>query len=141
MSAGRKRDRASAAARDGGPTPGDASEERDPVTGLTPDELRDLADEAYELRDTDDAWEDEKPAQTSQQVRSVVSVRFNRGELGTIERAAKAVDMPISTFIRIVALQAASEGGDEDARAQIADLVRHMKTDLAMLARQLRLSA
>ncbi len=116
------------------------TDEVDPVTGLTADEMRKLADQAYEQRDEDGAWEDEEPAEIDREVRSVVSVRFNRGELARIEQAAKDAGMPVSTFIRSVALRA-TEADDPAAQVRVADLVRHMQKDLAALARQLRFTA
>ena len=73
---------------------------RDPLTGLTDAELAALAEEAYAERDDADAWEAEEPPDVSLDVRSVVSVRFNRGELGPIERAAIAAGVPVSMFSR-----------------------------------------
>jgi hypothetical protein len=119
----------------------EGTDERDPVTGLTADEMRTLADQAFEQRDEDGAWEDEEPAEVSPAARSVVSVRFNRGELASIERAARDAGIPVSTFIRSVALRAVAEGDDAAAQGRIAELVRHMQKDLATLARQLRFTA
>jgi len=116
------------------------TDEVDSVTGLTADEMRKLADQAYEQRDEDGAWEDEEPAEIDREVRSVVSVRFNRGELARIEQASKDAGMPVSTFIRSVALRATEED-DPAAQVRVADLVRHMQKDLAALARQLRFTA
>ncbi|GAA1847647.1 plasmid mobilization protein [Asanoa iriomotensis] len=116
------------------------SDETDPVTGLTEDEMRELADQAYEQRDEDGAWEDVEPAEIDPEVRSIVSVRFNRGELARIEQAAKDAGMPVSTFIRSVALRAAT-GDDAAAQSKVAELVRHMQQDLTALARQIRFTA
>src|SRR5262245_44661456 len=81
---------------------------RDPVTGLTDAELAKLADTAYAQKDDRDAWEVEERPEVNPDVRSVVSVRFNRGELGPIERAAAAAGVPVSTFIRNAAMNAVS---------------------------------
>jgi uncharacterized protein (DUF1778 family) len=81
---------------------------RDPVTGLTDAELARLADEAYAQRGDHEAWEVEDRPEVSADVRSVVSVRFNRGELEPIERAAAAAGVPLSTFIRNAAMNAVS---------------------------------
>lgn len=55
-------------------------------------------------------------------VRSVVSVRFNRGELGPIERAATAAGVPVSTFIRNAAINAVSPIDLDEARHNIEAL-------------------
>jgi hypothetical protein len=49
----------------------------------------------------------------------VVSVRFNRGELGPIERAAAAAGVPVSTFIRNAAMNAVSPIDLDEARHTI----------------------
>ncbi len=95
---------------------------RDPVTGLTDAELERLAEEAYEQRDDPDAWEDEEPPEVSADVRSVVSVRFNRGELGPVERAAASAGVPVSTFIRNAAMNAVSPIDLDEARHTIEAL-------------------
>jgi hypothetical protein len=92
---------------------------RDPVTGLTDAELAKLADEAYERRDNPDAWEDEEAPKISLDVRSVVSVRFNKGELGPIERAAAAAGVPVSTYIRNAAINSASPVDVAEARRSV----------------------
>lgn len=53
---------------------------------------------------------DELPAEdsTSTEVSTVVSVRLRGDELAMVERAAAAAGMPVSTFIRRAALEAAS---------------------------------
>lgn len=50
------------------------------------------------------------PVETSvvEDISTVVSVRLRGDELAAVERAARAADMPLSTFIRQAALQAAS---------------------------------
>ena len=89
---------------------------RDPVTGMTDDELAALAEEAYAKRADADAWEDVEPPALDPDVRSVVSVRFSRGELGPIERAAATAGVPISTYIRNAAVNAVSAVDLDDAR-------------------------
>lgn len=53
---------------------------------------------------------EELPAEssTASEVSTVVSVRLRGDELIAVEQAAKAADMPISTFIRQAALGASS---------------------------------
>jgi len=92
---------------------------RDPTTGLTDAELARLADEAYAHRNDPAAWEAEDRPEVSADVRSVVSVRFNRGELGPIERAAVAAGVPLSTFIRNAAINAVSPVDLSALRAQL----------------------
>ncbi len=89
---------------------------RDPVTGKTDKELAALADQAYAERNDADAWEKEEPPQLSPDVRSVVSVRFSKGELGPIEAAAAAAGVPVSTYIRNAAIHAVSTVDLAEAR-------------------------
>ena len=100
----------------------DSGTEPDPVTGLTTQELERLVDEVYEQRHDPQAWEDEEAAEISPKARSVVSVRFSKGELGQIERAAGETGLPVSTFIRVMALIAASSV-HFDALRQTAELL------------------
>jgi uncharacterized protein (DUF1778 family) len=53
-------------------------------------------------------------ATSTGEVSTVISVRLRGEELATVERAAKAADVPLSTFIRQAALGAA---GSLDVRA------------------------
>ena len=106
---------------------------RDPVTGLTDAEVAGLAEETYALRDNPDAWEDEAPPQVSPDVRSVVSVRLSRGELGPIERAAAAAGVPVSTYIRNAALNAVSAVDLDEARRN----ARALQNDLEKLVNAL----
>ena len=89
---------------------------RDPVTKMTDDELAALAEQAYAERDDAEVWEDEDTPEISPDVRSVVSVRFSRGELGPIELAAAAAAVPVSTYIRNAAINAVSTVDIDDAR-------------------------
>jgi hypothetical protein len=66
------------------------------------------AEQAYDERDNFDELEPVE-VEIDPNVRSVVSVRFNRGELSAIEAASRAVGVPLSTFIRNTALQASAE--------------------------------
>jgi hypothetical protein len=100
---------------------------------VTDAELAKLADEAYEQRDNPDAWEDEEAPEISLDVRSVVSVRFNKGELGPIERAAAAAGVPVSTYIRNAAINSASPVDVAEARRG----VQMLKEVLAGLDRSL----
>ncbi len=102
---------------------------RDPLTGLTDAEVATLAEQAYAERDDADAWEAEEPPDVSLDVRSVVSVRFSRGELGPIERAAIAAEVPVSTFIRNAAINAVTSIDLEEARRAI----RALQADLDRL--------
>lgn len=89
---------------------------RDPVTSVTDEELAARAEGAYDTRDVAEAWEDEEPPEISPDVRSVVSVRFSRGELGPIEQAAAEAGVPVSTYIRNAAINAVSAVDIDDAR-------------------------
>jgi hypothetical protein len=106
---------------------------RDPTTGLTDEELIALANEANEQRDDPDAWADEEPPEISADVRSVVSVRFSRGELAPIERAAAAAGVPVSTYIRNAAIRAVAPIDLPTALATVDAL----RTDIDQLARSL----
>lgn len=96
---------------------------RDPVTGLTDAELARLADEAYEQRGDPRSWEDEEPPEIAHDVRSVISVRFSRGELEPIERAAAAAGVPVSTYIRNAAVNSVSAVDIDDARQRVQELL------------------
>jgi predicted DNA binding CopG/RHH family protein len=113
------------------------STEPDPLSGMTDDEIANLADELYEQRNDPDAWENEPPAEISADVRSVVSVRFSRGELGRIERAAREAGMPVSTYIRSAAMAAAAPVNVEELRGAVQELRDDLARDLARISRQL----
>ena len=108
---------------------------RDPLTGTTDDELARLAEDAYERRDDARAWE-EGPVDVSPDARSVVSVRFNKGELGPIERAAAEAGLPVSTYIRNAALNAATAVDLDGARRALDALLK----DAERVSRHLGLS-
>jgi len=101
---------------------------RDPVTGLTDAELAALAEAAYEQRDNPDAWVDEERPEISPDVRSVVSVRFSKGELGPIERAAAASGVPVSTYIRNAAVNAVSAVDLDEARRSLQALQEDLES-------------
>jgi hypothetical protein len=106
---------------------------RDPTTGLTDKELIALAEQAYDERDDPDAWEDEEPPEVAPDIRSVVSVRFSRGELEPIERAASAAGVPVSTYIRNAAIGASATVDVVSARRAVEAL----RIELESLARSL----
>ncbi|WP_173079624.1 hypothetical protein [Phytohabitans rumicis] len=78
------------------------------------DDYARMADEAYTHRHEVDQLE-QVEVDVDQDVRSVVSVRFNRGELGPIDTAARAAGVPLSTYIRNAALRAATGAPTVDA--------------------------
>jgi predicted DNA binding CopG/RHH family protein len=92
-------------------------EERDPITGLTDAEMEAAAEDLYEHRD--EVYGEVVPSEHVSDVRSVVSVRFARGEIGQVERAATAAGLPLSTYIRIAALSAAANVDVEAARREL----------------------
>jgi predicted DNA binding CopG/RHH family protein len=106
------------------------------------DEMREAdyaraAEEAYAHRDEVDDLE-EVEFEIEVDVRSVVSVRFNRGELKRIEQAAAKAGMPVSTFIRNAAL-ATSETVDLDAaREALLASQRSLKEAIAALSHRRR---
>src|SRR4029453_3211561 len=77
-------------------------EELDEVTGLSLADMAAAAEDLYVHRDQ--AAGDEVPSEPATEIRSVVSVRFNRGELDGIAAAASAAGLPVSTYIRNAAL-------------------------------------
>lgn len=90
------------------------------------------AEEAYADRDGVDDLEVVE-FEVEAEVRSVVSVRFGRGELKRIEQAAAKAGMPVSTFIRNAAL-ATSETVDLDAaREALMASQRSLKEAIAAL--------
>jgi hypothetical protein len=106
---------------------------RDPVTGMTDKELTARADRAYAERDDAEAWEDEEPPEVSPEARSVVSVRFSRGELGPIEAAAAAAGVPVSTYIRNAAVNAVSTVDLAEARRRAEAVQDELKQLLGAL--------
>jgi hypothetical protein len=101
------------------------NEARDPITGLTEAEHASLADDLYERRHELDGQDLE--AEIDPAVRSVVSVRFNRGELGAVEAAARTAGLALSTYIRNAALEAAGTVDLDAARKDLASLVRRIE--------------
>jgi hypothetical protein len=67
---------------------------------------------------------DEVPVEYPSEVRSVVSVRFNRGELDHVVAAAEATGQPLSTYIRNAALAAAVTIDVEAARRELRTATR-----------------
>jgi hypothetical protein len=108
---------------------------RDPVTGLSDAELAALAEQAHTDRDDADLWEDEEPPQVGADVRSVVSVRFSRGELGPIQAAAEAAGVPVSTYIRNAAVNAVLPVDLENARRQAEALRTELDALLGTLGK------
>jgi uncharacterized protein (DUF1778 family) len=100
-------------------------EYRDPVTGLTDGEHAELAEELYAQRGQ--LGGDDVDAVVDPAVRSVISVRFNRAELGAIEAAATAAGVALSTYIRNAALGAAGAVDIDAARKDLASLVQRLE--------------
>ncbi|WP_067502760.1 hypothetical protein [Actinoplanes sp. TFC3] len=107
--------------------------EPDPLTGMTAAEIAQLAEEAYEQRDDPAAWEDIPAPEIAPDVRSVVSVRFNPGELGAVETAARAAGIPLSTYIRNAALNAASPIDIGQVRSAVQQLQKGVAAVAAAL--------
>jgi hypothetical protein len=101
------------------------SDSRDPATGLTGPEHAALAEELYEHRG--ELGGEEVDAVIDPAVRSVISVRFNHGELGAIEAAAKEAGLAMSTYIRNAALAAAGSIDVDAARKDLASLVKRLE--------------
>jgi uncharacterized protein (DUF1778 family) len=93
------------------------AEDVDGVTGRTVAEMEAVAEDLYAHRD--DTSGEEVPVEQAGEIRSVVSVRFNRGELDGIAAAAAAAGQPLSTYIRNVALTAAGSVDLEAARREL----------------------
>lgn len=72
-------------------------------------------------------------AEVSPGLSSVVSVRFPAGELESVERAAAAAGMRLSTYIRQAALAAADTVNIEEARRDLT----HLRSAVDQLARHL----
>lgn len=96
----------------------------DPVTGLTDAAHELAAQELYAERDQ--LGGDEVDAVIEPEVRSVISVRFNRTELGTVESAARAAGLALSTYIRNAALEAAGMVDVDAARRDLASLIERV---------------
>ena len=89
----------------------------DEVTGLPLAEMEAAAEDLYEHRDR--TVGDEVPVEQAPETRSVVSVRFSRGELEGIAAAAAATGQPLSTYIRNAALAASLVIDVEAARQEL----------------------
>lgn len=94
----------------------------DDVTGRSVAEMEKIADDLYDRRD--ELGGEEVPAEYASEVRSVVSVRFSRGELDSIAAAATAAGQPLSTYIRNAALAAAGAVDLEAARRELRAAAR-----------------
>jgi hypothetical protein len=94
----------------------------DEVTGASLAEMKAAAEDLYDHRDQ--AEGDEVSAEHSTEIRSVVSVRFSRGELDGIATAAAAADQPLSTYIRNAALAASTAIDVEAARRELRTATR-----------------
>ena len=92
-------------------------EERDPFAGLTDAEMEAAAEDLYEHRG--EVHGEVVPSEHVSDVRSVVSVRFARGEIAQLESAATAAGVPLSTYIRMAALSAAADFDVEAARREL----------------------
>ncbi len=66
-------------------------------------------------------------------VSTVVSVRLRGDELAAVERAAKAADVPLSTFIRQAALGAASPLDVRAASARVETIQAEARKLVALL--------
>jgi len=110
----------------------DDDDDIDPVTGMTAADYAAAAEEAYAHRHEYESLE-EVEFEVDPNVREVVSVRFRPGELGPIERAANALGVPFSTFIRNAAINAAVALDIEEAKRA----ARAARDDLDRLLRAL----
>jgi predicted DNA binding CopG/RHH family protein len=100
---------------------------------MTSEQFKRAAEEVYAQRDELDMLE-EVDFVAEPDIRSVVSVRFSRGELKRIEQAAQKAGMPVSTYIRNAAL-ATSETIDLDtARAALAASQHKLREAMAALS-------
>ena len=95
------------------------------ATGLTDEEFSALADDLYENRESLPG--DEVGAEIDPNIRSVVSVRFNRSEIALIEAAARSAGLALSTYIRNTALSAAGAVDLDAARRDIASLASRLE--------------
>jgi hypothetical protein len=90
------------------------------------------AEQAYDERDNFDELEPVE-VDIDPNVRSVVSVRFNRGELSAIEAASRALGVPLSTFIRNAALQASAES--QSNAGDLRDAVSAIQEAMELVSR------
>ncbi|MEV6932745.1 hypothetical protein AB0M46_50775 [Dactylosporangium sp. NPDC051485] len=98
------------------------SDEIDEVTGLSVTEMAAAAEDLYQHRG--EAAGNVVPSEAVAEVRSVVSVRFGRGELDGIIAAATAAGQPVSTYIRNAALAASAAIDIEAARRDLRAATR-----------------
>jgi hypothetical protein len=94
----------------------------DEVTGLSIAEMEAAADDLYRHRD--EAAGEEVPVEHAPEIRSVVSVRFSRGELDGIAAAAASAGQPLSTYIRNAALAASMAIDLEAARRELGTVAK-----------------
>ena len=97
-------------------------EDIDEVTGVSLAEMQAAAEDLYEHRD--EAEGEQVPTEHASEVRSVVSVRFSRGELADIAAAAADAGQPLSTYIRNAALAAAAPIDVEAVRRELGTVTR-----------------
>ena len=90
------------------------------------------AEQAYNERDNFDELEPVE-VEIDPNIRSVVSVRFNRGELSAIETASRAAGVPLSTFIRNAALQASAES--QSSANDLRDAVSAIQEAMELVSR------
>lgn len=88
-------------------------------------EGRRAAEADFDLRPTEDIEVED--------VSTVVSVRLRGDELAAVERAAKAADLPLSTFIRQSALGAATPLDVRAASARVEAIQAEAKKLVALL--------
>lgn len=111
------------------------AEDIDEVTGRTVAEMEAAAEDLYAHRD--DLNGDEVPAEHGTAIRSVVSVRFNRGELDAVAAAAAATGQPLSTYIRNAVLTTAGAVDLEAARRELraaAQAINELRRNLGAAA-------
>jgi len=97
-------------------------EDIDDVTGVSLAEMQAAAEDLYEHRD--EAEGEQVTTEHASEVRSVVSVRFSRGELDDVAAAAAAAGQPLSTYIRNAALAAAAPIDVEAVRRELRTVTR-----------------
>jgi hypothetical protein len=96
----------------------DDDDARHPSTGdMTVDEYAKWLEEHH----FDEGWEP-VDAEVSANLSTVVSVRFNKGELGKVVAAAETAGMKLSTYIRQVILDAVNTSPTSDE-----EFVRHLR--------------
>jgi predicted DNA binding CopG/RHH family protein len=113
---------------------------RHPSTGdMTVDEYAQWLEEHHD----DEGWEP-VDAETSANLTIVVSVRFNKDELSKIDAAAEAAGIPLSTYIRQAAMNAANASSAADELRQhlraLTESLRKSQEAAEHLARDVQLS-